>query len=60
MDKDRIFIGLDSVNCSVCVCDSHNQVKAARESMNLMVEAWKEIPDPTAEVSSKGMIFDIT
>ncbi|KAG6383652.1 hypothetical protein SASPL_156585 [Salvia splendens] len=30
-----------------------DKVKAARESMNLMVEAWKEIPDPTAEVSSK-------
>lgn len=39
----------------MCVCD-FDQVKAARETMNQMVEAWKEIPDPTDEVSSKGMI----
>ncbi|XP_057806339.1 TORTIFOLIA1-like protein 5 [Salvia miltiorrhiza] len=30
-----------------------DKVKAARETMNQMVQAWKEIPDLTDEVSSK-------
>ena len=34
-----------------------DQVKAARETMNQMMEAWKEIPDLTDEVSPKGMIL---
>jgi hypothetical protein len=41
------------------------QVKAVREVMNQMLEAWKQIPDvsdeasppPHSESSSKGMIF---
>ncbi|KAG6401703.1 hypothetical protein SASPL_138567 [Salvia splendens] len=32
-----------------------DKVKAARETMNQMVEAWKEIPDLTEEVSPKDV-----
>lgn len=31
------------------------QVKIVRESMNRMIEAWKEIPDLDEEVCSSGV-----
>lgn len=42
-------------------------MKAAREAMNQMIEAWKEIPDlpdeisppPESQTSSKGMRYHI-
>lgn len=49
--------------CSVNVNHCLVQVKAAREVMNQMIEAWKQVPDvpedvsppPRSQVSSKGI-----